>query len=45
MTIFFFKEDSTQVHCVWNTTQQWKCDFYVSQFCQVVQNYRLLEVA
>ena len=44
--IFFFQEDSTQVHCACNTVQlSEKCDFRVSPFCQVVQKHKLFEVA
>ena len=44
--IFFFQEDSTQVHCVCNTIQLSEvCDFRVSAFCQVVQKHKLFEVA
>ena len=44
--IFFFQEDSAQVHCVCNTIQLSEiCDFRVSAFCQVVQKHKLLEVA
>ena len=46
MTIFFFQEDSAQVHCVCNTIQLSEiCDFHVSAFCQVVQKHKLFEVA
>ena len=46
MTIFFFQEDSSQVHCVCNTIQLSEiCDFRVSAFCHVVQKHKLLEVA
>ena len=42
MTIFFFQEDSAQVHCACNTVQlSEKCDFRVSAFCQVVQKHKL----
>jgi len=44
--IFFFQEDSAQVHCVCNTIQlSEKCDFRVSSFWQVVQKHKLFEVA
>jgi len=44
--IFFFQEDSAQVHCVCNTIQLSEiCDFRVSAFCQVVQKHKLFEVA
>jgi len=44
--IFFFQEDSTQVHCVCNTIQlSEKCDFRVSSFWQVVQKHKRFEVA
>ena len=46
MTIFFFQEDSAQVHCVCNTIQSSEiCDCRVSAFCQVVQKHKLFEVA
>jgi len=44
--IFFFQEDSAQVHCVCNTIQLSEiCDFLVSAFCQLVQKHELFEVA
>jgi len=44
--IFFFQEDSTQVHCVCNTIQlSEKCDFRVSPFWHIVQKHKLFEVA
>jgi len=44
--IFFFQEDSAQVHCVCNTVQLSEIrDFHVSTFCQVVQKYKLFDVA
>ena len=44
--IFFFQEDSTQVHCVCNAIQlSEKCDFRVSPFWQLVQKHKLFEVA
>ena len=44
--IFFFQEDSAQVHCVCNTVQlNEKCDFRVSPFWQVVQKHKLFQVA
>jgi len=44
--IFFFQEDSAQVHCVSNTIQlSEKCDFRVSPFWQVVQKHKLFGVA
>ena len=44
--IFFFQEDSAQVHCVCNTIQLSEIsDFRVSPFCQVVQKHKLFEVA
>jgi len=44
--IFFFQEDSAQVHYACNTVQlSEKCDFRVSSFCQVVQKHKLFEVA
>jgi len=44
--IFFFQEDSAQVHCVCNTIQLSEiCDFHVSVFCQVVQKHKLFEIA
>jgi len=44
--IFFFQEDSAQVHCMCNTIQLSEiCDFRVSTFCQVVQKHKLREVA
>jgi len=44
--IFFFQEDSAQVHCACNTVHlSEKCDFRVSPFCQVVQKHTLYEVA
>jgi len=43
---FFFQEESEQVHCVCNTIQLSEvCAFRVSEFCQVVQKYKLFEVA
>jgi len=46
---FFFQEDSAQVLCVCvscNTIQLSEiCDFRVSTFCQVVQKYKLFDVA
>jgi len=46
MTIFFFQEDSAQVHCVCNTIRLSEIrDFRVSAFCQVVQKHELFEVA
>ena len=43
---FFFQEDSTQVHCVYNPIQLNEiCDFNVSAFCQVVQKHKLFDVA
>jgi len=42
----FFQKDSAQVHCVCNTIQLSEiCDFRVSLFWQVVQKYKLFEVA
>jgi len=46
--IFFFQEDSPQVHCVCNTIQlSEKCDFPVSPFQQVVQKqkHKLFDVS
>ena len=44
--IFFFQEDSAQVHCTCYTVQLSEiCDFRVSPFCQVVQKHKLFEVA
>ena len=44
--IFFFQQDSTQVHHVCNTIELSEiCDFRVSAFCQVVQQHKLFEVA
>jgi len=44
--IFFFQEDSAQLHCVCNTIQLSEiCDFRVFLFCQVVQKHKLFEVA
>ena len=44
--IFFFQEDSAQMHFVCNTIQLSEiCDFRVSAFCQVVQKHKLFEVA
>ena len=44
--IFFFQEDSAQVHCVCSTIQLSEiCDSRVSLFCQVVQKHKLFEVA
>jgi len=44
--IFFFQEDSAQVHYACNKVQlSEKCDFRVSPFCQVVQRHKLFEVA
>jgi len=46
MTIFFFQEDSAQVHCACNRVQlREKCDFHVSPFYQVVQKHKLFEMA
>jgi len=43
---FFFQENRAQVHCVCNTIQLSEIyDFRVSPFCQVVQKYKLFEVA
>jgi len=51
----FFQEDSALVHCVQhsptaavlstNTAFEWKYDFRVSPFYQVVQKHKLIEVA
>ena len=44
--IFFFQNDSAQVHCACNTIQLSEiCDFRVSAFCQVVWKHKLFEVA
>ena len=44
--IFFFKEDSAQVHCVCNKIQLSEiCDFRVSVLSRVVQKHKLFEVA
>jgi len=44
--IFFFHEDSAQVHCVCNTIRVSEiCDFRVYPFWQVVQKHKLFEVA
>jgi len=43
--IFFFQEDSAQVHCVCNTIQLSEIfDFRVSAFCQIVQKHEVFEV-
>ena len=44
--LFFFQEDSTQVHCACNTVQSSeKCDVRVFSFCRVVQKHKFFEVA
>jgi len=44
--IFFFQEDSAQVHCVCNKIQLSEiCDFRVSVLSRVVQKHKLFEVA
>ena len=43
--IFFFQEDSAQMHCACHTVQSSeKCDIRVSPFYQVVQKHNLFEV-
>jgi len=43
--IFFFQEDSAQVHCVCNTTQLSENVIFVFPVFQVVQKHKLFEVA